>query len=1065
MNLSSDRLALLEMLIRGKNAAATPQPQDPPPREEQASHAQRRLWFVEQLQQNESPYTLHAVRNLNWVAKPELLQQALDTIVRRHEVLRTVFAVRDGEPVQRILAENQTRLEFVDCRGKAEAFVREHMTQLISRRFDLERGPLLKAVLYRMDGDRSTVLFVVHHIVFDGPSFPILFKELEAIYGALASGKELGVAPVRTQYGAYARAQQNVLTPARIEEEVAFWRHSLEGFGTLDLPLDRPRPAVPAFQGSLQALQISPEICAQLQQAAAAHRTTLFVVLLAAVSVALSRICGQTDFAIGIPVTGRDSTDLRDAIGFFVDTVVVRCRLQGNPALAELVDRLRAEVAQALAHRALPFETLVERLRPPREFGTNPIFQVGMQLMHQEGESAPGEDTQRGAMFDLSFNFWYEKTGLGGRLEYNAELFDPSTIEFLRAAFAETLKSFKDPGRTLEQVDLLSQGSTLKPARLEGEVRPTAHTSFPALWRETAERFGTSLALDAPGVQLSYGELFARANGLAEQLECRGVSPGSFVILALPRSAELLWFALGVWQAGAAFVFLDPSWPEARREKVLQNSNATLVITEAVARELSWVRSASAPREISHGSRDAAYVIYTSGSTGVPKGVVVEHGGLANVGEEQRRIFELGPGRRVAQLASPSFDASIFEMVLALGAGATLVIPPNEVLAGDALASFLLDSRVDTVVVPPSLLATIDPAAVPGLQLVCVAGETCPPDLADTWSTGREFWNLYGPTEATIWSTFGRKRAGGRVSRVSIGRPIANTHVSIVDPSLSPVPVGVAGELCIAGAGVAREYWRDITQTNQKFVEDPSHSGERMYRTGDLARISPDGELLFLGRVDRQVKIRGFRIEPGEIESILRRHEAVKEAVVIPQAVPGSEPVLVAYLQCASADPQVIDPQVIDACRRMVQDSLPNYMVPSFFVPLPQIPRTPGGKIDVESLRRVGAPKPADAEYEEPVTAMEKRVAGWMAQVTKVARVGASDDFFKIGGHSLAAAQLVAQARAALEIDLKIRDVFFHPKVKDLAARIEELERSRAESDEEPEAPLIRLPRVARQSS
>jgi amino acid adenylation domain-containing protein len=1055
MSLSDERRALLGLLIRGaRTTTSASAPHRDGPRVEPASYAQRRLWFVEQIQQDQSPYTLHAVLHLNWAVEPATLQRSINAIVQRHEVLRTTFTMGDGEPVQNIADKLELTVESLDFRhlpiAERESEVMRQLTGLLSRRFDLERGPLLRACLCRLDDRHSTFLLVVHHIVFDGPSFPIFFAELQSIYGDLSVGRWPTLPPRKVQYADFARELRSALTPERIAEEVRFWRTELNGVGTLDLPLDRPRPVMPNFRGEIHRLEIPSRLCAQLQQVATAYRTTLFTVLLAGAAVALGRVCDQVDFALGLPVTGRHSTELKDAIGFFVDTVVVRCRLHDNPTVRELMERFRSDVTRTLAHRALPFEMLVEKLCPARDLGTNPIFQVGFQLMHHASEGgSPGAELPHGAMFDLCFNLWMEGPGLGGRLEYNSALFDAATVERIAAVLYQTLDGLTEPGKRLSEIGHTAAQLEQVPSIVKGEQVSLEYGSISEVILEVADRCGDAVALEGPGWRFTYRELMQHAARLGESLVRAGAVPGSMVALVLPRSLELVRFELAVWQVGGTFVLVDPAWPESRRAGVLRDCGPTLIIDADRVREIGDGHAEHKSFTTRAAGDDPAYVIYTSGSTGEPKGVLLEQAGLVNVALAQRKVFNLRPGRRVAQLTSPSFDASIFEMVLALGSGATLVVPPQDLLVGGELAAFLTSETIDTVVLPPSLLATMRPTEVTGLRTICVAGESCPPDLADLWRNDREFWNLYGPTETTIWATFGCGQAAGRVP---IGHVIPNMSAIVADRDLRPVPCGTVGELCLAGIGLARGYWNKPELTREKFVADPSHPARRMYRTGDLVSLSATGELIFLGRADRQVKVRGFRIEPEEVEVALRRHPAVKDAIVTARSMSSGETLLVAYVHCEKETPDVIDD-----CRRLLRESLPDYMVPGYFVPVGEFPRTHAGKIDLNALPLPHAVSLSN-NLAEPVTGIERQVAEWMARATGMPRVGANDNFFRIGGHSLAAAQLVANVRAALHIDLKIRDVFFNPTVRGLAARIDELA-AQGTDEEEMEIALVRLPR------
>ncbi len=1055
MPLSDDRRALLERLIRHGRvvppAAAVARPSVHP-----ASYAQRRLWFLEQLQDAEAPYTLHAVQELRFPMDKVRLQRALDEIVARHEILRTRFVLDDEEPAQHVDPAVSVPLEVVDLGSVPAAERRGEALRLmgaaLSHRFDLERAPLLRTELYRLGSEEWLFLLAVHHIVFDGPSFHLFFRELEAIYSAGLAGKPHGLPVPELQYGDYARGQAALLTPERVAADVAFWRGELAGVPVLDLPFDRPRAAVPSFRGGLRSLAVPATVTTILRQRAAAAKTTLFTALLAGLSAALSRLCAQDDFAIGLPVTGRDRLELQKAIGFFVDTLVTRVRLASDMRPAEILEAVRGSVNRSLSHRQLPFDLLVQHLRPERDLAVNPFFQVGFQLMLEPAETgeAGGLDVVRtSAMFDLCFDLWTQGEGLSGRLQYNSDLFDPQTVDLVVALFLAALDCLASEERPLRDFPLGEAGASGLSTLAGESCAVPGHSSLDVI-REVAGRFPECAAVECGDERLSYRNLVGRVDALAAALAAEGVGPRALVALDMGRSLDLTCLQLAAWECGAAFVCLDPRWPEDRRRRVLEEARPSAIASEPALVQ----RLQGGIPEVGVGASSPAYVIFTSGSTGGPKGVLVGHEGLRNVIEAQRRTFGLGPGRRVGQLASPTFDASIFETALALGSGATLVVAPPEALAGEDLALFLSRSEVDTVVLPPTLLGSMAPETCPSLRLVCVAGESCSADLAARWSEGRVFWNLYGPTEATIWSTFGSTASG---SRVAIGRPIANVTTAVVDRALRPVPVGVTGELCIGGVGLAIGYLCRPELTAEKFVAGLPGVDGRVYRTGDLVRQTRAGELVFLGRIDRQLKVRGFRIEPEEIEAVLREHPLVAEAAVAARAVDGEPAVLVAYLRLAGAPEEATD-----GCRRLLRDRLPQHMMPSHFVAVDALPRTSSGKLDLEALPPPGGTTDA-RRFAEPATPTERRVAELMARLARVPRVGSEDDFFRIGGHSLAAAQLAARARTLFKVEVAIGDVFRHPTVASLAGHIDALLCQASRGEDEPEVPLVRLPRTGRQ--
>jgi amino acid adenylation domain-containing protein len=1051
LTVADERRRLLELRIRG-NAAARPKASEPPATDlAPASHGQSRLWFLEQLQQSETPYNLHAIQQLPFAVEPRVLEQSLREIVDRHEVLRTTIEIGSAGLLQRISPEPRVALSVFDLSmlpvGRAREEAIRKMSACFAERFDLSQGPLLRVELHRLPGNESLLLVVVHHIVFDGPSFQIFFRELSAIYGAQMAGRPHGLPPLRTQYAAFAKDQAARLTAERIEKEVAFWRQELESVPLLDLPFDRPRSPTPSFRGAIREVRIGRDLAQRLQRRASELKATIFTVLLASFWAALARICGQNDFALGLPVTGRDTPERQDAIGFYVDTVVVRPREEPDPTAEQAVIAAREALTRSIAHRGLPFEMLVLHLAPKRDLGVNPFFQVGFQWMEFfTPAEADGQGLARSsAMFDLGLDLWPLGEGLGGRLEYNIDLFDPPTADLIVHAFEAALDWITGPSRNLRDLDLTQGLSAAQLSILSGPEVHAHAVTWMDLMREVAARQGEAIALEYEGRAVSYRELIVRVQHLAGSLVQAGVTPGAVVVLEMDRLLDLLEMQLATCWAGAAFTCVDPCWPKARREAIALELGQPLRINTQLASKLQ--KEAERPIPPAPIAGQTAYVIFTSGSTGQPKGVALAHAGLTNVALSQRMLFALGPGRRVAKLASPTFDASIFETTLALCSGATLVIARPGILAGGELEAFLDAKAVDTVVLPPSVLATLPPSAGNSLKLVCAAGEGCPTALAERFGRTAAFWNLYGPTEMTIWATSGHTPIG---SRVAIGVPIANTTTFVMDAHGRPVPVGMLGELWVTGPGVAQGYLGRSELTAERFVTLPS--GKRAYRTGDLVRQTRTGQLVFLGRTDRQVKVRGLRIELDEVEAVLRETPGVSEVVVEARTVAGL-PTLAAYVLSDSTARDTL----IDACRAQLGARLPKSMCPSHFVIVESLPRTQSGKIDRNALPALeGATTTAQA-YLAPRSGTEAQVAELMAHVLRASRVGAEDDFFHIGGHSLAAVRLAARLRSAMGVQVTVAEVFAHSTVAALARHIDSLRSAPAPVGEEVE--LRRLPR------
>lgn len=1065
MNDNADaRRRLLEQVIRqhAPRVAATAAPDEP--RVEPASFAQRRLWLVEQVQQTEAPYTLHAVQRLRFRADARLLEEAIREIARRHEVLRTSFELVDDDIVQRVQPHPSLSLRSVDLRSlppaERQAAALDSMSNTLRQRFDLRQGPLLRAELYTIGEGDDLLLIAVHHIVFDWQSFQIFFRELDAIYSALLANRPHGLPPIQEQYGAFAREQRLQLSADRMAAEVDFWRAELAALPTLDLPLDRVRPRVPTFRGSQLGLRLPATLVGRLRQRAVDGKATLFTALLVGLGAALGRVCRQRDFAIGLPATGRDSAGRQDALGFFVDTLVVRLRWADDATPDDLIAMGRDAMRRVLSHRRLPFELLVQHLHAERDLGLHPLFQVGFQLMQAPMTPSDGahaiDPPRTGAMFDICIDLWPEERDLCGRVQFNEDVLDPGTVDMLCQAFTATLGWLSESQTSWSELGFDALAMSTPPSLLSGEARRLPARSCLELIAEVASRVPEAVAVKGQSRCITYGELVPYVERLAGALTARGLRRGAVALLEVPRSPELVLLQLAIMRAGAAFACADPTWPADRRAAVGRLLGAPLVVDPMVLAELASDLAAPIVGDWPD-AHDLAYVIFTSGSSGEPKGVAIEHVGLANVAAAQRQLFGLGPGRCVGQLASPSFDASIFEITMALCSGATLAVAPSGVIAGDELTGFIRAAGVDAIVIPPSVLATADADQCHCLRLVTVAGESCPADLAERFGAGRTFWNLYGPTETTIWATAGRSIVG---AKVAIGGPISNMSTAVVDERGRVVPIGVVGELCVSGVGLARGYLNPAS-TERAFVPAPPalamlSGSSRAYRTGDLVRQLRSGELVFVGRADRQVKVRGLRIEPEEVERVLRRHPDISDVLVDAVEVAG-EAVLVAYLQTTTAE---ID-ALLDACRGLLHAQLPVYLCPSHFVAVDTFPRLPSGKVD-----RAALPPPGGQTAASPAvplaTEAERQLAAIVERLLHRAPVGATDNFFRIGGHSLAAAQLTARVRAAFGVEIRIADVFAHPTVSALAAYVT-ARRELSRHDMDDDVPLVPLPRAPAQ--
>jgi len=872
------------------------------------SFAQQRLWFLNQLTPGSPAYNISLTPRLKGVLDFVAFERSLEEIVRRHEILHTSFALENGQPVQVVAPARPLKVAVQDLRRLSESDREKEalrrMTEEALRPFDLSRGPLLRVLLLQLGAEEHILVLTMHHIVSDGWSVQVMLRELSTLYGAFREGRPSPLPSLSIQYADFAVWQRDWLKDGAVSDQLGYWKKQLLGAATLELPTNRARPAVHSFRGGWQALELSRELTEALRQLSQREGATLFMSLVAAFQALLHRYCQQDDISLGTPIANRNRVELEGLIGFFANTLVLRTDLSGDPSFRALLRRVRKVTVDAYKSQDVPFERLVEELQPDRDLSRNPLFQVSLALQSDPlGELVlpglvvtsvwPQASTTK---VDLEVYLFEVFGGIQGWFVYSSDLFDRETIARMVRAFGIILKGIAaDPERPISELPLLDD---------------TERQEILVQWNETACEFpedqcihhlfelqarsnSEATAAIFEDQRISYGELNRRANQVAHCLSQRGVGPDVLVGLCVERSLELLVGLLGILKAGGAYVPLDPSYPPERLSFMIDDSNARVLLTQRQAAaslpshnadvvylDADWEsiakQSVDNP-DVRITSRNLAYVIYTSGSTGTPKGALIEHRGLRSVAEAQFRIFNLQPDSRVLQFASLSFDASIFEIVMAIRAGGTLCLArPESLLPGPALAELLRTRAITHVTLPPSALAAIPVEDLPTLRTITVAGEACPAELVAPWAKQRRFFNLYGPTEATIWATFAECFDSSR--RPPIGRPIPGTQVYVLDQHRKPVPIGVTGELYIGGMGLARGYHNRPELTAEHFIRNPfsHHLDARLYKTGDRVRYLPDGNLEFLGRLDHQVKVRGFRIELREIEEWLRRHSDVR---------------------------------------------------------------------------------------------------------------------------------------------------------------------------------------------
>src|SRR5579875_2338904 len=945
---------LLERMLRedglrglGARITAGPRPAAIP-----VSFAQEGLWFLDQLEPNTGLYNRQASYRLKGL-NVRALEETLSELVRRHEALRTSFETAEGKPVQVIHSPAPVKLEIAAVAGadasEREAQARQMAAADAQEPFELRRGPLFRARLLRLEEDDYVLLLNMHHIVSDGWSMGVLAKELASLYDSYLRGRRSALPELPLQYADFAIWQRQWLSGEVLERHLQYWREQLQGApAMLELPSDRARPPVQSYRGAAQSFLLGRELSERVKRLGQRQGATLFMTLLAAFQVLLARYSGQSDILIGTPIANRNRAELEGLIGFFVNTLVLRARLENDPSFEQLLRRVKETTLAAYAHQDLPFEKLVEELQPQRDLSHNPLFQVMFVLQNAPGAEGGGEAPNPatsgvqagGAKFDLTLSVSEAAAELAGVVEYNTDLYEADTVRRMMRHWRRLLESAAaNPGERISRLALLSESES-RQLLLEWNQTEAGYRRdlcIHQLFEQQVERSPQRAAVECGAQVLSYAELNRRANRIARYLQQRGVGPEVRVGLSLARSFEMIAAVLGVLKAGGAYVPLDPAYPEARRRYMLADAQVEWLLQAAdIAQALASSHHDGNPH-CSVRPANLAYVLYTSGSTGQPKGVAVTHTGLCNLAQAQQSVFQQNAGSRICQFASLSFDASIFEIVMALCSGATLCLGSGAELApGESLARFLLQQHITTLTIPPSLLACMNAQDFNDLSCVIVAGEACPAALVTEWARNRRVFNAYGPTETTVWATVSEARPEG--ARMPIGRPIANTRMYVLDRNLELLPPGVPGELYIGGVSLARGYWNRPETTAERFVPDPfsGRPGERLYRSGDWARWLPDGSLECLGRMDRQIKIRGLRIEPGEIESALLQHDCVAQAAVLAQNGNGSQQ-LIACVRLRGAE------QAPDF-RSYLRERLPEPMVPNRFVILDALPVSVNGK-------------------------------------------------------------------------------------------------------------------------
>jgi amino acid adenylation domain-containing protein len=1009
-----------------------------------ASFAQERLWFLAELEPDSAFYNVPAAYRLRGALDTASLARAFDALVERHESLRTTFEGVAGQAMQRIHPPRHGCLRLEAAHGLGDEQIRAAAMAEAETPFDLATGPLLRARLLGRSEDDNVLLVTLHHAIADGWSVGVMIRELLALYQAFSRREANPLAPLAVQYADYATWQRRWLDGERSERPLAFWTAHLAGAkAALELPADRPRPAVQSYRGAVVEFELGVDLTESLGKLASDGDATLFMVLLAAFGVFLGRHAGQTDVVIGSPIAGRVRAELEPLIGLFVNTLPLRVRFDDDPPFSDLLSRVKHLSLRAFEHQHVPFEKIVEAVQPSRDMSRSPLFQAALAVQNTPNANVevpglrcePMPTELRIAKFDVLLEVRTGSPSLVATLEYNVDLFDCETAVRMRDRLLVFLRAAANrPSTACSRIDLLTP-SERRFLLQDWNARSAPLPAEPVhvLFERQAKRAPQALAVIDGQRTLTYAELDARANQLAHSLRAKRLKMESRVGVSIPRSLEFVIAVLGILKAGAAYVALDATYPPSRLKQIVDIAAIDVIVVPAdVARDAT--HDVDAPQSPTD-PRNLACVIFTSGSTGEPKGVGILHGGIVRLA--LNHFFVARPGDRVTLASNTAFDAVTLELWTALLAGATLVVVPHDVLISPPdLAAFYESNDIDLAFLTAglfNLVAKSHPSAFRRMRYVYTGGDKADPSSFAA-VLGSEppahLGNAYGPTEITTLSATYRAEHGSKTdASVPIGRPIANDRIYLLSAAGDLVPLGCIGEVCIGGAGVSRGYLSRPALTAERFVPDPfGAQGGRLYRTGDMARIRQDGELEFIGRRDHQVKVRGFRIELGEIEVALRTHPSVEEVVVVAREASRGDKQLIAYISTQPG--RTATPQSL---REHVAAHLPDFMVPSRFFFLAGLPLTANGKIDRSALP---VPERAPAEdYAAPRTPLEAELCAIFGEVLGVEKVGLDGNFFAMGGHSLMAMKLLARLREVLGADLTLAELLTHPTVRGLLER------------------------------
>jgi amino acid adenylation domain-containing protein len=1095
-SLSPEQRALFELRLKEKELSlkkTTSIPQRKASDTLSLSLVQERLWFLHQLQPDIPLYNESSVFEVTGHLNSLILEKSINEIIKRHEILRTSFQVIDGQPTPVILPSLKFTLATVNLQDwsetEQEELVKQTITEHSSQPFDLTREPLLRGTLIQLTPQENVILLTMHHIISDGWSWRVFYQELAALYQAFYNNSASPLPEIPIQYADFALWQKQSLDNKTYQSQLAYWKQKLNNLPPiLTLPTDNPRPAIQSFRGARASLVLPDTLTNELRFLSQKEGVTLFMLLLAAFKTLLYRYTGEIDLVVGTPIANRNQIETENLLGCFVNTLVLRTDISGNLNFRELLGRIRETTLEAYAHQDLPFERLVQELQPERALSHTPLFQVmfvfqdaPLQALELPSLKLIPLIVDSGvAKFDLTLFLEDTKHGLMGALEYNTDLFQANTITRMLGHFQTLLEGIvANPIEKLSKLALLTpqerhqlliefnqnQFNLHDSASSVNAKNLSTHIAFQAnieqclhhLFEIQVEKTPDNVAVVFEDKQLTYYELNCRANQLAHYLQLLGVKPEVSVCVCLERSLEMVIALLGILKAGGAYIPLAADYPPERLAFIVDDTQAPILLTQQslsinfsqyqaqlICLDTDWenIIQHSQDNPVAKITPDnLAYIIYTSGSTGTPKGAMNTHRGICNRILWMQEAYQLTETDSVLQKTPFSFDVSVWEFFWTLSTGARLVMAqPGGHKDSSYLVKLIRQQEITTLHFVPSMLqiflAEEGLKTLTSIKRVFCSGEALPFELQKRFfaSLDAELHNLYGPTEAAVDVTFWKCQQESQQSIVPIGRPIANTKIYLLDTYLQPVPIGIPGDLYIGGVGLARGYLNRPNITAERFIPNPFSDtwGTRLYKTGDLAKYLPDGNIVFLGRIDNQVKVRGFRIELGEIESVLGQHPAVREVVVTVQNLQSNYPSLIAYL-VSNQSPA----PSISQLRSFLQERLPEYMIPAAFVLMNALPLLPNGKVNRRALPAPPAHPELETTFLAPNTPITEMLAGIWKQILGIQQVGIHDNFFELGGHSLLATQVISQVRKTTQVELPLRCFFENPTVARLAEQVE----------------------------